>query len=94
MPARANRVGAAAGGITASTAPLRCGATGKTQRLIVEFAIENAQVVQRRRELQARSRAGALKKEAHDAGEHEDAFEEEPKGKGKGKDKGKGKAKA
>ncbi|KAI1430981.1 hypothetical protein GGR50DRAFT_130972 [Xylaria sp. CBS 124048] len=31
---------------------------GKTQRLIVEFAIENAQVVARRRELQAKSRAG------------------------------------
>ena len=70
---------------------LRCGATGKTQRLIVEFAIENAQVVQRRRELQARSRAGALRKDAHDAGEHEDAFEEESKGKDKGKSKGKGK---
>ena len=41
---------------------LRSTATGKTQRLIVEFAIENAQVVNRRRELQARSRAGAQRK--------------------------------
>ena len=72
---------------------VRCAATGKTQRLIVEFAIENAQVVQRRRELQARSRAGALRKEAHDAGEHEESFEEEPKGKGKDKGKSKGKGK-
>lgn len=33
---------------------------GKTQRLIVEFAIENAQVVKRRRELEARSRERAM----------------------------------
>ena len=67
--------------------------TGKTQRLIVEFAIENAQVVNRRKELQEKSRAGAQKRGDEVDNELSSGEEEMEKRKGgavKGRDKGKG----
>jgi len=76
---------------------------GKTMRLIVEFAIENQQVVARRRDLQERSRAnlnnnnnkkGGAQSQAQDEANNSKSL---PRGKdfsvskGKGKGKGKGK---
>ncbi|KAI1822537.1 hypothetical protein F4861DRAFT_514326 [Xylaria intraflava] len=57
---------------------------GKTQRLIVEFAIENAQVVARRKELQAKSRAGQLNDGKETAAERQ--ARDGPKAPPRGKD--------
>ncbi|RYP56414.1 hypothetical protein DL771_011895 [Monosporascus sp. 5C6A] len=65
---------------------LKSASSGKTQRLIVEFAIENAQVVNRRREQQEKART--RKREQDDDEEASDEEEEEGTGKRKGKGKG------
>ena len=62
--------------------------TGKTQRLIVEFAIENAQVVNRRKELQAKSMVGARRKEDEIDDEEEAGKRNGGPFKGKGNGKG------
>ncbi|KAB2573713.1 Nucleolar protein 4 [Lasiodiplodia theobromae] len=61
----------------------------RKKRLIVEFAIENAQVVQRRKEMEAKMREKTLKKAAEDGSDSEDNDEEEKTPK-KGRKGGKG----
>ncbi|RYO73593.1 hypothetical protein DL762_010431 [Monosporascus cannonballus] len=66
---------------------LKSASSGKTQRLIVEFAIENAQVVNRRREQQEKART---RKQEQD--EEEEQASDEEEGEGTGNRKGKGKS--
>ncbi|RYP93062.1 hypothetical protein DL770_000808 [Monosporascus sp. CRB-9-2] len=66
---------------------LKSASSGKPQRLIVEFAIENAQVVNRRREQQEKART---RKQEQDEEEEKASDEEEEEGTGKRKGKGKG----
>ncbi|RYP89341.1 hypothetical protein DL769_000096 [Monosporascus sp. CRB-8-3] len=66
---------------------LKSASSGKTQRLIVEFAIENAQVVNRRREQQEKTRT---RKQEQAEEEEKAASDEEGEGPGKRKGKGKG----
>ncbi|KAI0481008.1 RNA-binding domain-containing protein [Xylariaceae sp. FL0804] len=61
---------------------------GKTQRLIVEFAIENAQVVARRREQQARSGAGPPRNKDFSVSKGSKGQRPNPRGKGKEADEG------
>ncbi|KAI1637649.1 RNA-binding domain-containing protein [Biscogniauxia mediterranea] len=56
---------------------------GKTHRLIVEFAIENAQVVARRQELQAKSRAYAASRPAGQQSVEDDKSKSNFHGKGR-----------
>ncbi|KAL0260666.1 RNA recognition motif-containing protein [Diplodia seriata] len=62
----------------------------RKKRLIVEFAIENAQVVQRRRELEAKMLEKTQKKAAEDGSGSEDDGEGEGKTQKKGRKGGKG----
>lgn len=70
---------------TTGTGPgAMAGSGGKTQRLIVEFAIENAQVISRRKELEVRSRAGTQRKLEEGDGEEDEEKEVAGKWKGSG----------
>ncbi|KAK7751349.1 RNA recognition motif-containing protein [Diatrype stigma] len=60
-----------------SSAASTGGRAGKTQRLIAEFAIENAQVVNRRKELEAKSRVGNTHEKKAEGDDDDEEVEEE-----------------
>lgn len=68
-----------------SSAASTGGRAGKTQRLIAEFAIENAQVVNRRKELEAKSRVGNTHGKKAEGDDDDDEEEEEEQTVEKGK---------